>query len=259
MRISIVTISFNQKAYLQAAMESVLSQQYPDLDYIVVDPGSTDGSRELIQAYSDRLAHIVFEIDRGPADGLNKGFALATGDVYGFLNSDDLLTPGSLQAVAEHFRTHPECNVVLGNGHIVDGDGRLKRHIKARGFTTRRYLRSGTQWLQQSTFFTSKAFRDAQGFNPEDRACWDYELFATIAKQGARAGYIDKDLSAFRIHAGSITGTGSNFAVYRSEQQRIFQQITGRSRHLGDDLLEIAYRIEGRILRLMDGFNRSSR
>ena len=93
MKISIVTLSFNQRAYLQEAMDSVLSQDYPNLEYIVVDPGSSDGSRETDQQLWPDRSHI-FEPDRGAADGLNKGFARATGDVFGFLNADDLLFPG---------------------------------------------------------------------------------------------------------------------------------------------------------------------
>ena len=97
LKISIVTLSFNQRAYLQEAIDSVLSQGYLDLEYIVVDPGSTDGSRDLIKSYGDRIAHCIFEPDRGAADGLNKGFERATGDVFGFLNADDLLFPGALR------------------------------------------------------------------------------------------------------------------------------------------------------------------
>jgi len=117
-------MSFNQRDYLQLAIESVLSQGYPDLEYILVDPGSTDGSRELIRAYAHRISHTIFEPDLGPADGLNKGFGKATGDVFGFLNADDVLMPGSLQAVSDFFGKNPECDFALGNGHIIDAEGR---------------------------------------------------------------------------------------------------------------------------------------
>src|SRR3974390_2320485 len=103
MKISIVTLSFNQRDYLQQALDSVLSQDYSNLEYIVVDPGSIDGSRELIRSYGARIAHTIFEPDRGAADGLNRGFASATGDVFGFLNADDILLPGSLKRVASFF------------------------------------------------------------------------------------------------------------------------------------------------------------
>ena len=84
MKFSIVTISYNQAQFLEQAIRSVIEQDYPDVEYIVVDPGSTDGSREIIERYRDRIDRIIFEPDKGPADGLNKGFAQATGDVFGF-------------------------------------------------------------------------------------------------------------------------------------------------------------------------------
>jgi len=95
MKFSIVTISYNQAQFLEKAILSVLNQEGVGLEYIVVDPGSTDGSREIIERYRDRFGHVVFEKDHGPADGLNKGFQYATGDVYGYLNSDDVLLPGT--------------------------------------------------------------------------------------------------------------------------------------------------------------------
>src|SRR6056297_1925233 len=102
MKFSIVTISYNQVEFLSQCIDSVFSQDVEDLEYIIVDPGSTDGSRELIEAYSDRIVK-VFEKDKGPADGLNKGFDVATGDVYGFINSDDYLLPGALRSVSDYF------------------------------------------------------------------------------------------------------------------------------------------------------------
>lgn len=88
-RVSIVTISFNQAQFVERAILSVLEQDYPHIEYIVVDPGSTDGSREIIDKYRDRIARIIFESDDGPADDLNKGFAKASGEIYGFLNSEN--------------------------------------------------------------------------------------------------------------------------------------------------------------------------
>ena len=92
-KVSIVTISFNQVGYLGRTIQSVLDKDYPNIEYIVVDPGSTDGSRELIKSYESRIARIIFEIDDGPGDGLNKGFSIATGEIFGFLNFDDLSIP----------------------------------------------------------------------------------------------------------------------------------------------------------------------
>lgn len=250
MKISIVTLSFNQRAYLQEALDSVLSQGYPDLEYIIVDPGSTDGSQEVIKSYGNRIAHTVFEPDRGAADGLNKGFAQATGDVFGFLNADDILFPGALNRIAAFFEADPECDMVMGNGYVIDGSGRKIRHIIARDFTVRRYFYGGTSWMQQSTFFRSERFLSSSKFNLQNRTCWDGELFVTMANLGARVGYLNADLSGFRIHATSISGSGKNLDAYKRDSRRIFQQTTGRDWRTKDELLRFLYRTEGFLIRI---------
>lgn len=250
MKISIVTLSFNQRVYLQEAIDSVLSQGYPDLEYIVVDPGSVDGSRELIMSYGKRIAQTIFEPDGGAADGLNKGFGYATGNIYGFLNADDLLFPGSLSRIAEFFEINPECDMVMGNGYVVDGSGRRVRHISARDFTVRRYLYGGTSWMQQSTFFRRELFLRSSKFNLANRTCWDGELFLSMANLGARIGYVNQDLSAFRIHASSISGSGTNRDAYSKDCRRVFHQIIGRQWTTRDELLRFLYRTEGFVRRI---------
>jgi glycosyltransferase involved in cell wall biosynthesis len=244
-KISIVTLSFNQRAYLEEALESVLSQGYPDLEYIVVDPGSTDGSRERILSYGSRIAIKIFEPDRGAAEGLNKGFGNATGDVFGFLNADDILFPGSLNRVAEFFRNHPECDMVMGNGYKIDGQGNRTRHYVARNFSVRRFFYGGTQWLQQSTFFKASIFDRSQGFNIANRTSWDGELFLKIADLGAKIGYIDADLGGFRIHDESISGSGRLNNQYLEDRRRMFRQLTGREWQMSDEILSFFFRMEG--------------
>src|SRR5450756_45933 len=115
-------------------MDSVLGQDHDDVEYIVVDPGSTDGSREIIQDYGG-LVTPIFEPDAGPAHGLNRGFALATGDVFGFLNSDDRLLPGALTCVAQTFASDPEVDVVSGCGYFIDAVSRRQRRLIPSRFT----------------------------------------------------------------------------------------------------------------------------
>ena len=122
--VSIITPSFNQAAYLESAIQSVLSQNYPNLEYIIVDGGSTDGSQQIIQKYASRLAGWVCEPDRGQADGVNKGFALAHGEIIGWLNSDDLYLPGAIEGAVAAFRSHPEAGLVYSNVRAIDGQGR---------------------------------------------------------------------------------------------------------------------------------------
>ncbi len=250
MKISIVTLSFNQCAFLREALESVLLQGYPDLEYIVIDPGSTDGSRELIQSYASGIAHMVFEPDKGASDGLRKGFAMATGDICGFLNSDDLLEPGSLQRIADFFQAHPDYDIVMGNGYIVDVEGKPVRHVKLRTFTVDRYLYGGTQFLQQSTFFRREAYLNSPGFNPITKTCWDGELFVTMAHRGAKVGYIDADLSRFRIHSQSITGSQRLQNLYFQDKKRVFRNIQGRDWSAKDNVRQWLYRGEAALRRV---------
>ena len=250
MIISIVTLSFNQRDYLRQAIDSVLHQEYSELDYIIVDPGSSDGSRELIESYKSGIVQLIFEPDEGPADGLNKGFAQARGQVFGFLNADDLLMPGSLQRVADYFRQNPDCDLAFGNGFVVDSDGKEIRHVKARNFTVRRYCYGGTRFLQQSTFFRREAFNCSPRFNLANRTCWDGELFVNMASKGVAVGYIDADLAKFRIHSASISGSGRLLRAYREDCRRIHRELRGRDWRPGDELWRLAYRSEGILIGL---------
>jgi glycosyltransferase involved in cell wall biosynthesis len=250
MKISIVTVSFNQREFLKDAMDSLLDQGYPQLEYIIVDPGSTDGSRELIKSYSSRISCAVFEKDNGAAEGLNRGFSYATGEICGFLNSDDMLLPNSLQRIADFFEQHPECDIAIGNGNIVDGEGKLLKHVKARGFTVRRYFYGGTRWLQQSTFFRRERFLRSSRFNEANRTCWDGELFVNLVNEGATVGYIGSDLSIFRIHGGSISGSGRLESAYRKDIRRIFRKLRGREWGFLDEIWCFLYRSEGLVFRL---------
>jgi glycosyltransferase involved in cell wall biosynthesis len=249
-KISIVTLSFNQRVYLKEAIDSVLSQSYPDLEYIIVDPGSSDGSRQLISSYGDQITARIFEPDCGAADGLNKAFSLATGEVYGFLNADDILLPGSLNHVAEFFRAHPEWDMAMGDGFKIDGRGRRIRHYVARDFSVRRFFYGGTQWLQQSTFFRAAVFQRSVRFNIENRTSWDGEFFLNLAKQGAKIGYIHADLAGFRIHEESISGSGRMNGQYQRDCKRIFRQLVGREWRVTDEALRLLYRAEGLLKRM---------
>ena len=127
MKVSIVTISYNQGSFLEETISSVINQDYADIEYIVVDPGSTDGSREIIDRYRDQIDKIIFEPDNGPADGLNKGFSQSTGDICCFLNADDIFLPGAIKEAIAFFRKHPECDVVSGHSLIIDSDDAVIR------------------------------------------------------------------------------------------------------------------------------------
>ena len=121
-KISIVTPSFNQGRFLEETILSVLNQRYPNLEYIVIDGGSTDESVDIIRRYENRLAYWISERDNGQVPAINKGLEQATGDIFAFINSDDVYLPGAFAAVAEYFENYPECEWVCGDT-MMFGDG----------------------------------------------------------------------------------------------------------------------------------------
>ena len=152
MRITVVTISFNQARFLKACIDSIVGQDYTGLEYIVVDPGSLDGSRDVVKLYGDKISKLIFEPDAGPADGLNKGFTCATGDIFGFVNADDELLPHSLQYVADYFVKHPDIDVLLGCGRIVDETGGVTRCLVPSRFSLLHYAFGRFEFIQQAVF-----------------------------------------------------------------------------------------------------------
>lgn len=237
MKFSIVTISFNQAAFLEQAIRSVIDQHGVALEYIVVDAGSTDRSREIIERHRGRIDRVVLEPDRGPADGLNKGFAGATGDVFGFLNSDDYLLPGALTRVAAFLAANPDVDVVSGHALIVDGDDRVLRRAYSDRYSARMEALGAVALMQPSTFFRAGRFRQAGGFNPDNTIAWDGELFFRMHRFGARFAIIDELLSAYRVHAESITGSASRGAAIRAFRERTFREFFGRKPRPVDRLL----------------------
>lgn len=249
MKISIVTISFNQREYLKECIESVLSQEGCSIEYIVVDPGSTDGSRELINSYGDRIIK-VFQQDQGPADGLNQGFRVATGDIYGFINSDDYLLPNALAAIRRFFDMSRQDTFVSGKGFTQYPDGR-KQLVNPSLLSRRSMLWRSAVIFQQATFFPAPLFNAVGGFNVKNKTCWDYELYLKFLISGASHNLIDEELAVFRLHDQSISGTGRLNDLYLEELDGLFEQYVGRRRNRLDGLATIYLRTERELRRRM--------
>jgi glycosyltransferase involved in cell wall biosynthesis len=247
MKISLVTISFNQAPYLEQALCSVLDQDYPDLEYIVVDPGSTDGSRDIIQRHRDRIARIIFEPDKGPADGLNKGFAAASGAIFGYLNSDDRLLPGALARVAHAFGNYPQADLIYGHGYVIDRAGRVLRRFRSDRFNLRRSAYGNSIILQQATFWRAEPFWAVGGFNPRNRLSWDGEFWIDLALAGKRFQRVDEYWACFRAHEESITHnfhTNKADTPFGREQRRLLEKALQRPHEPGDSLRAATTRIE---------------
>ena len=243
MRISVVTISFNQAKFLRQCMDSVLNQNFPDVEYIVVDPGSVDGSREVIDSYGSQVKK-VFEKDSGPADGLNVGFGLATGDIFCYLNSDDKFLPEAFLRVCQYFSENEYVDVLCGHGHIIDGDSTYKRRVFSDSFSLNAAAYGASLAIQPSTFFRKEIFRRVGGFNLGNRSNWDGELLVDMALSGARIALFDEFLSCYRVHDESITGTGRLADLHVKHTRRMFEKIMHRPYEKRDDLLSVYYRVK---------------
>lgn len=229
--LSIVTISFNQALYLRQCLDSIVEQKESDIEYIVVDPGSTDGSREILDNYRDSIDHLILEPDDGPADGLNKGFAKATGEVGFFINSDDLMMPRSVAILRELWSLHRDVGILLGNAWMIDSGGRPLRELHSqRQRALEDFLSDRAVLVQQGMSFRMAAFRKAGGFNTVNRTCWDYELLCQMLARGAKAVRVSERLGAFRMSGDNISsgvGGGAHLRRFRDDKARITRELGG--------------------------------
>lgn len=205
-KISVVTPSFNQARFLEETILSVLSQGYPDVEYIVMDGGSTDGSVGIIGKYADRLAHWQSAKDDGQADAIRKGFAMANGEILGWLNSDDTLTPGTLGKVGEFFAAHPDVDLVYGDLDLVDPGGK-------RLYTARPLLRLGILVHenpfvpQQSMFWRRSLYDKVGGVDPAFRFAMDLDLVVRFLIAGSRVRKLPGILAKYRWHPAAKSST----------------------------------------------------
>jgi glycosyltransferase involved in cell wall biosynthesis len=219
--ISIVTPSFNQATFIEEALWSVRDQNYPSTEHWVIDGGSTDGTVEILKRYRSRPGweHLrwVSERDRGQSDALNKGFRMATGDIIGWLNSDDRYRPGCFQSVLDGFHRHRNADVLYGDYTWIDVNGRvtcIRREIEFSKFILayHRVLYIPTP----STFFRRRIFADGNFIDMQFHYAMDYDFFLRLANRGYRFRHIPQLLADFRWHQNSKTGSQSErqFAEY---------------------------------------------
>ncbi len=242
-KVSIVTISFNQASFLGRAIVSVLEQDYADIEYIVVDAGSTDGSRDIIKRYEPRISKIIFEPDHGPADGLNKGFAHATGEILGFLNSDDVLLPGAVASAVTFLSSNNNVDVVYGHANVIDSEDRVLRIAYSDPFSLKMVAYGACVLVQPSTFFKRSAFERVRGFNINCKASWDGQLWVDMALAGARFARTNQIWSGYRLHSQSITSSGRLHKQQREDSLRMFRKILGREWNRTDWLVAEACRV----------------
>lgn len=201
--ISIVTPSFNQGAFVEQTVRSVFLQRYPRLEYIFMDGGSTDATLPRIQPYRERFAQFRTGPDGGQANALATGFALSTGSIMAYLNSDDVLLPGTLNYVADYFARHPEVDMIYGHRAVIDETGIVCGHwiLPPHSSTL---MRRWDLIPQETAFWRRDLFERKGNVDGRHRFAMDYDLFVRYM-HGARVRRVDRFLAAFRVHAASKT------------------------------------------------------
>jgi glycosyltransferase involved in cell wall biosynthesis len=217
-RITVVTPSFNQAAYLERTICSVLDQGYPNLEYIIVDGGSTDGSGEIIRRYADRLAWWVSEPDRGQTDAINKGLRRATGEWVAWQNSDDIYYPGAFHNLAMAVEVHPQSGLIIGDMMLIDEQDRPLRDIRYVKPSYKALLAEGMLLANQATFWR-RSLQDKVGLLDDTYHCsFDYEWFLRLA-QHAEGAHVARLWGALRLHGE--TKTSLLAPRFQEENQRI--------------------------------------
>lgn len=229
-KISIITITYNSVKFLERAIQSILGQEYDNIEYIIVDGGSTDGTVEIIKKYSDRIARWISEPDNGICNAFNKGIQMATGDIIGIINSDDGLLPGALESIAEAY----EEGVDVYRGKVLlwkeDTDTKVEEipsmHFSFVGLNNISH---------QSTFVTKRAYEKYGVFDETCRYVMDYDLLLRFQNKGAKFKYVDKTLAFYTL--GGLTFT-------KVTKERV-EEIVRVMRQNGATNIDIAiYRIE---------------
>ena len=177
-RITVITPSLNQGEFIRQTVDSVVSQGYPGLDYWVIDGGSTDATLAILRSYEDSIRYIS-EPDGGQADAVNKGLHRATGDVIGWLNSDDMYLPGALETVGIYFRDHPETAVLYGDAYYCDDSGKILEPYPTRDFDWETFS-TECYVCQPSVFFRRGILEDVGLLNPALHFCMDYDFWIRV-------------------------------------------------------------------------------
>lgn len=209
MKVSIITPSYNQGQFIERTIQSVLNQSYKQIEYILIDGGSNDNTMEIVERYRNRIKIIVHEKDKGQSDAINKGFKLATGDIVGWLNSDDILYANCIEKIVYLANLHPEgCIYYPAMIDIIDSDdkiiGKIKKIIPDKATLTQKdYC-----LIQQGSFYSSPLIKKVNFLDEKKHYCMDLDLWLKLLDQGKIYYYDKAALAAFRIWEESKTSTG---------------------------------------------------
>lgn len=208
--VSIVTPSYNKGAYVEATIQSVLSQTHANVEYIVMDGGSTDGTLDIVRRYEDRLRWIS-EPDKGQADAINKGWRMCTGEILAYLNADDTYFPWTVQTVVDFFAANPDVDMVYGHCQFIDDKGAGLRTVPTGDFDLPSLITGPNTVPQPTVFFRRKVLDDTGYLNVNLHMGLDYDFAIRVAIKH-RVRFLPRLLATYRLCAG--TKTVSNFPAF---------------------------------------------
>ncbi len=199
--VSIITPSYNQGDWLELAIKSVLAQTYPNIEYIIIDGGSTDGSKEIIERYQDKLAYWQSKPDNGQADALNIGFAKAKGEIVAYLNADDLLYPTAVEGIVNAYEVNQEFGIYYGLCKTIDGEG--KEIVGLQGGQTKFvYLVANGMlpYMYQPTCFFNRQYLPNDNFvDTLYKYAFDYNLVLSLSKNKSIL-FLNREIASYRVH-----------------------------------------------------------
>jgi glycosyltransferase involved in cell wall biosynthesis len=237
-KISVVVPSFNQAKYLELTLRSIIDQNYPNLELIVIDGGSTDGSPDIISRYENRIKFWCSEPDGGQTHGIVKGFSHATGDILCFINSDDLLEHGSLYDVGRYFTQHPEADAVYGNTLWIDAEGKAIRPQKEIPFSRFIFLHTYNYIPGMSMFWRRAIYDRSGGLNPDFQMAFDADMWMRFSDHGT-IKHVARQWSRMRRYSEQKT--------MRLRELTIREDMLVRSRYWKDQAMPSTYYLRRKI------------